>query len=134
MTDPITTQAGIYAIKKLLDWATSKSSKDPKVLGMVTDAQSQIIELQQAISKRDTKIREQEDELRKLQELGDLEFNDGCYWEKKGDGWDGPFCAACKGGKGKKIHMDFPGIREEQPQCPFCNNLGQTMNPTGPCD
>jgi hypothetical protein len=137
VTDPIAAAAGIHAIKKLIDWAMKSTSKDPKLLGMVTDAQNQIIELQQAISERDTKIREQEDELRKLHELGDLEYNDGCYWEKKGDDWDGPFCSDCKDSKGKKIRMKFPsnsqtGETYPEPQCSVCTAWSEVSNPRPP--
>jgi hypothetical protein len=83
------------------------------------------------------KIRELEEENRNLRELRNLEYNDGCFWEKKENGWDGPFCPACKGGNGKKIHMDFSSIpttegRLQDPQCPFCNTWGQVPNPKPP--
>ena len=111
---------------KLIDWATK-----------VVEAQGEIIRLQQAISDKDMEIRNLREKVWQFQQLGDLTYNEGCYWEKKEDGWEGPFCPYCKDGNGKKVRMDFPQSyyskgAVSQPQCPFCHTWGQVANPKPP--
>ena len=144
MGDPLTAaaslvsifSAALQAITTVADRA--KESGDTQLLQDVIAAQSKFMELQTAMMECENENQTLRKELQVLQELGDLIYHDGCYWEKKGDDWEGPFCVSCKDGNGKKVRMDFPkdytdnGATVSQPQCPFCNNWGQIPNPKPP--
>jgi hypothetical protein len=143
MSDPLTTGANLaaifsatlQAIEVIADRA--KKSGDTELVRDVIAAQSKLMELQSKMMASENENQGLRKEVQKLKELGDLVYNDGCFWEKKGDGWDGPFCSPCKGEKGIKIHMDFPPNpwtheSGKNPQCPSCNHWGQVDHPQPP--
>jgi hypothetical protein len=142
MSDPVSmAAAGISifnALKKTIEWLRNwaKKSGDAELVAMVSEAQSQFMEAQGVLMELQQKVSELNSEVSKLRELGDLVYHDGCYWEKKGDGWEGPFCPACKDGKEKKVRMGFPtntqNVPSKEPYCPVCQHYGSVLDPKPP--
>jgi len=144
MSDPISTAAAgisiFSALKKAIDALRNRAreSGDAEWITMVSEAQSQFMESQGVLMELQQKVGELHKENSKLRELGDLTYNDGCYWDKKEDDWEGPFCVSCKDGDGKKVRMEFPRVHRgtgeagTRPECPVCNHWGKVPNPKPP--
>jgi len=84
-----------------------------------------ILDAQKALLDDQKIIRELEDEVKRLKDIADFKreanFENNCYWLKKEDRIDGPFCSKCVETDDKIVRLHVTQS-EGYATCPNCKN------------
>jgi regulator of replication initiation timing len=115
-----------FDIVKGLREYLQKKKPDPEVLDRIAALQSQLLDAQSQLSElieEISKLRQANEALRtEMKNLKELEFRQGLYW-RKGEGIEdkGPFCPTCFDKDRKLIHLLPWGAEAKGFRCHVCN-------------